>query len=89
MTVDNTEYVEEPQTVPDRVVGEPAAIIKTGSGSATFEPSQHGTALRLNEDQKSKELVKIDGMCLDFSTSGRMDFRIKFNRDPHKVNEKF
>lgn len=88
-TFDCAEAVEKPEIVSRKVSGIPVSLKTSGSGSIVFENSKFGRAVRLHGDLKNNELITISARCIDFSKSGRMDFWIKFNRNPHNVEKEF
>jgi hypothetical protein len=61
----------------------------TGAGKILYEDGLVGKAARLHGNQRNNEIIKISPKALDFTKSGRMDFWIRFNADPHKVKEEY
>lgn len=70
--------------------GKQVEQVRTGQGSISEDDSPYGKSLRLRGDLKNNAVIKIPGECINFARSGRVDFWVKFNEDPHGVRrEKF
>ena len=85
-TFDDEEAVRKPAAASDK---DAMSIWTTGAGKILFEKGFLGKAARLHGKPRNVEIIKISPKALDFTRSGRMDFWIRFNKDPHKVKEEY
>ncbi|OGF44507.1 MAG: hypothetical protein A2452_12760 [Candidatus Firestonebacteria bacterium RIFOXYC2_FULL_39_67] len=63
------------------------SVWTAGEGKIAFEDGMFGKAARLHGKDKNIEILKINSMAVDFTNSGRIDFWLKFNEDPHKIKD--